>query len=52
MMSQPCRLWTGKQIITSLLNPGSNKRTPLNLRAKGKQYSHNEDLCVNDSCEY
>ncbi|XP_065889671.1 DNA-directed RNA polymerase III subunit RPC1-like [Dysidea avara] len=46
---KPCRLWTGKQLITCLLSPGSSTSTPLNLRCKGKQYSNNEDLCVNDS---
>lgn len=47
---QPVRLWTGKQIIGVLLRP--NKRSPIvmNLRAKGKQYTKDEDLCYNDSC--
>ena len=30
-----------------------NKRSPIimNLRAKGKQYTKNEEMCYKDSCE-
>ena len=49
---QPIRLWTGKQVIGVMLRP--NKKSPIiiNLRAKGKQYTNNEDLCSNDSCMF
>ena len=45
------KLWTGKQVIGVLLRP--NKQSPIlmNLRAKGKQYTKDEDLCYNDSCK-
>eukprot|EP00117_Sycon_ciliatum_P006945 scpid14118/ scgid10259/ DNA-directed RNA polymerase III subunit RPC1; DNA-directed RNA polymerase III largest subunit; DNA-directed RNA polymerase III subunit A; RNA polymerase III 155 kDa subunit; RNA polymerase III subunit C160 len=47
---KPVRLWTGKQVITVLLRPnGDESVIKCNLRARGKQYTHNEDLCNNDS---
>ena len=49
---QPCRLWTGKQIFSLLLRPNTSCPVLANLRAKGKNYSSGEDLCVNDSCKY
>ncbi|XP_012263608.2 DNA-directed RNA polymerase III subunit RPC1 [Athalia rosae] len=46
---KPIEMWTGKQIFSLILRP--NKQCPIraNLRAKRKTYTHNEELCVNDS---
>lgn len=46
---KPTALWTGKQLFTLLLRP--NKKCPLkiNLRTKGKNYTKNEEMCINDS---
>ncbi len=49
--SQPVRLWTGKQVISAMLRPNKSSKVEINLRAKGKQYTRNEDLCYNDSCK-
>ena len=49
---QPSRLWTGKQVISVMLCPNRSSSVEMNLRTKGKQYSCNEDMCVNDSCEW
>ena len=48
---QPVALWTGKQVFSLILKP--NKQCPIkaNLRTKGKNYSKNEEMCVNDSCK-
>ncbi|XP_064391551.1 DNA-directed RNA polymerase III subunit RPC1-like isoform X2 [Halichondria panicea] len=46
---KPVRLWTGKQVISVLLRPNKESKVEMNLRAKGKQYTKNEDLCSNDS---
>ena len=48
---QPSRLWTGKQLFSMILRPNKNSPVKANLRTKGKNYSKNEDLCVNDSCK-
>lgn len=50
-LPQPCRLWTGKQVISVMLCPNRFSSIKMNLRTKGKQYSRDEDMCVNDSCE-
>jgi len=42
-------LWTGKQVIGMLLHPNKASPVLMNLRAKGKQYTRDEDLCFNDS---
>ena len=47
---QPMCLWTGKQVISVMLRPSKKSPILMNLRAKGKQYTINEDLCSNDSC--
>ena len=49
--TQPVCLWTGKQVISVLLRPNKSSKVKMNLRAKGKQYTKQEDLCSNDSCE-
>jgi DNA-directed RNA polymerase III subunit RPC1 len=45
---KPCKLWSGKQIISLIFRP--NRACPVlsNLRTKGKTYTKNEDLCTND----
>jgi len=43
------RLWTGKQLYSLTLRPSKDCKVKINLRAKGKSYSGNEELCVNDS---
>lgn len=48
---QPVKLWTGKQVISVLIRPNKKSDIIVNLRAKGKQYTKNEDLCSNDSCK-
>jgi len=46
---KPMRLWTGKQLYSLTLRPSKDCKVKINLRAKGKSYSGNEELCVNDS---
>lgn len=46
---KPCKLWTGKQVFSLLLRPNTSCPVLANLRAKGKNYSSGEDLCINDS---
>lgn len=48
---QPVTLWTGKQIFSLIIRP--NKKCPVqaNLRTKGRAYTSNEELCINDSCK-
>ncbi|XP_070543488.1 DNA-directed RNA polymerase III subunit RPC1-like [Ptychodera flava] len=46
---KPVKMWTGKQIFSVILKPNKKSHIKANLRAKGKQYSSNEDLCQNDS---
>ena len=48
---QPVQLWTGKQVISTLVSPHKNKPIKVNLRAKGKQYTTGEDLCYSDGCK-
>ena len=50
--TQPVRLWTGKQLYSLTLRPSKDCKVKINLRAKGKSYSGNEELCVNDSCMF
>ncbi|XP_046612722.1 DNA-directed RNA polymerase III subunit RPC1 isoform X1 [Neodiprion virginianus] len=46
---KPVELWTGKQIFSLILKP--NKKCPIraNLKTKGRAYTSNEELCINDS---
>ncbi|XP_047127085.1 DNA-directed RNA polymerase III subunit RPC1 isoform X1 [Hydra vulgaris] len=46
---KPVELWTGKQVISVMLRPNNLSSTLVNLRTKGKNYSKDEELCVNDS---
>lgn len=46
---KPVKLWTGKQIFSLLLKPNKKCPVKINLKAKGKNYTKNEDLCSNDS---
>ncbi|KAK2176857.1 hypothetical protein NP493_625g00001 [Ridgeia piscesae] len=46
---KPVCLWTGKQIFSLILRPNRACPVKANLRAKGKNYTSGEDLCVNDS---
>lgn len=47
---KPEKLWTGKQVLSVVLCPNQDRHSQLlNMRAKGKNYTKNEDLCVNDS---
>ncbi|PSN52693.1 DNA-directed RNA polymerase III subunit 1 [Blattella germanica] len=51
-LRKPVALWTGKQIFGLILRP--NKKCPVkaNLCTKGRAYTSNEELCINDSCKY
>lgn len=46
---KPVPLWSGKQVFSVLLRP--NKWSPVlsNLKAKGRAYTSNEELCIKDS---
>uniref|UniRef100_A0A069DY71 DNA-directed RNA polymerase subunit n=1 Tax=Panstrongylus megistus TaxID=65343 RepID=A0A069DY71_9HEMI len=46
---KPHRLWTGKQIFSLLIRP--NKKCPIlaNLRTKGRVYTSDDEMCINDS---
>ncbi|OQV22502.1 DNA-directed RNA polymerase III subunit RPC1 [Hypsibius exemplaris] len=47
---KPKRLWTGKQVLSLVFTPNRDRYgPPLNMRAKGKNYTQKEDLCANDS---
>ena len=35
-----------------MLCPNRFSSVKMNLRSKGKQYTKEEDMCVNDSCEW
>nr|CAD7197843.1 unnamed protein product [Timema douglasi] len=46
---KPMALWTGKQIFGLILRPNKSCPIKANLQTKGRAYSKNEELCVNDS---
>ncbi|XP_037084098.1 LOW QUALITY PROTEIN: DNA-directed RNA polymerase III subunit RPC1-like [Pollicipes pollicipes] len=46
---KPVQLWTGKQLFGLLLRPNSACPVKANLRTKGKAYTADEELCINDS---
>ncbi|KAH8399848.1 hypothetical protein KR215_003442, partial [Drosophila sulfurigaster] len=46
---KPRRLWTGKQMFNLLMRPNSDSQVRLNMVNKGRNYTGNLDLCVNDS---
>ncbi|XP_067008979.2 DNA-directed RNA polymerase III subunit RPC1 isoform X1 [Anabrus simplex] len=48
-LRKPVTLWTGKQIFSLILRPSKNCPIKANLRTKGRAYTTNEELCINDS---
>ncbi|XP_061721966.1 DNA-directed RNA polymerase III subunit RPC1 [Cydia pomonella] len=46
---KPRRLWTGKQIFSLILKPNKRCEVKANLETKGKNYTNNKDMCVQDS---
>ncbi|KAK7791847.1 hypothetical protein R5R35_011050 [Gryllus longicercus] len=46
---KPMKLWTGKQIFSLILHPNRSCPVKANLQTKGRAYTKNEDLCINDS---
>ena len=51
LLLQPVALWTGKQIFGLILRPNKKCLVKANLCTKGRAYTNNEELCVNDSCK-
>lgn len=45
---RPAQLWTGKQVISSVLRPNRHARVVLNFTAKEKIYTKGEHRCLND----
>ena len=45
---KPFPLWTGKQVISSLLRPNKKTRLIINFKCKEKNYSKNEVMCLKD----
>ncbi|XP_066147818.1 DNA-directed RNA polymerase III subunit RPC1 [Euwallacea fornicatus] len=46
---KPKRLWSGKQIISTIFKPNKKSGVLANLEAKGKAYTKNREMCVKDS---
>ena len=46
---KPKVLWTGKQIFSLILKPSKTSDVRINLKAKNKKYTRNEDMCINDN---
>lgn len=46
---KPMRLWTGKQVFGVIFRPNKRCKVKCNIRTKGKAYTTNQELCVNDS---
>lgn len=46
---KPAMLWTGKQIFSLILRPNQSCPVKANLRTKGRAYTSNEEMCINDS---
>ncbi|KAM3959347.1 RNA polymerase III subunit A [Aphomia sociella] len=46
---KPARLWTGKQIFSLIMKPNKRCEVKANLETKGKNYTGNADMCVQDS---
>ncbi|XP_041970102.1 DNA-directed RNA polymerase III subunit RPC1 [Aricia agestis] len=46
---KPRMLWTGKQIFSLIMKPNSRCEVKANLETKGKNYTGNKDMCVQDS---
>lgn len=48
---KPIKMWTGKQIFGLIIRPNMECPIKANLRTKGKAYTADEEMCINDSCE-
>ncbi|XP_058788636.1 DNA-directed RNA polymerase III subunit RPC1 [Phymastichus coffea] len=46
---KPALMWTGKQIFSLILRPNDKCPVKANLKTKGRAYTSNEELCINDS---
>ncbi|KAF9412429.1 hypothetical protein HW555_009098 [Spodoptera exigua] len=46
---KPRKLWTGKQIFSLIMKPNKKCEVKANLETKGKNYTGNKDMCVQDS---
>jgi DNA-directed RNA polymerase III subunit RPC1 len=46
---KPTVTWTGKQIFSLILKPNDKCPVKANLKTKGRAYTSNEELCINDS---
>ncbi|XP_035735078.1 DNA-directed RNA polymerase III subunit RPC1-like isoform X1 [Vespa mandarinia] len=46
---KPLQLWTGKQIFSLIMRPNEACPVKANLKTKGRAYTSNEELCINDS---
>lgn len=46
---KPRMLWTGKQIFSLIMKPNKKCEVKANLETKGKNYTSNQDMCVQDS---
>ncbi|XP_052756487.1 DNA-directed RNA polymerase III subunit RPC1 isoform X2 [Galleria mellonella] len=46
---KPAMLWTGKQIFSLIMKPNKRCEVKANLETKGKNYTGNADMCVQDS---
>lgn len=49
---KPMPLWTGKQVFSLIIKPNRECNVKANLETKGRAYTNNRELCVNDSCWY
>jgi DNA-directed RNA polymerase III subunit RPC1 len=45
---KPIRLWTGKQVFTTMLQPNKDNRICVTFETKEKNYSDNKYFCQND----
>lgn len=48
-IQKPMKLWTAKQVFSIILKPNKKCKILCNLKTKGKAYTSNEEMCVNDS---
>ncbi|XP_045502401.1 DNA-directed RNA polymerase III subunit RPC1 [Colias croceus] len=46
---KPRKLWTGKQIFSLIMKPNKQCKVKANLETKGKNYTSNKDMCIQDS---
>ena len=46
---KPMALWSGKQVVSIMIRPNKKCPVKMNLRTKGKSYTKDEELCINDS---